>query len=319
MLESAYQRIRKLEKAPGVDEITFEMIESSQGGVKKLIDEIEDELKTRRYHPKPVRRAYIDKGNGKLRPLGIPCIRDRLVQMTTVLIIEPIFEQDFQECSHGFRPKRKAQDAVTQISNNLKEGLTEIYDADLSNYFDTVDHSKLMILIKQRIADRSVLKLIRKWLRSPVVDKDEDGKPKIEKADRGTPQGGVISPLLANIYLNYFDIAFNTDPKSPKYCEQAELIRYADDFVIMTKCMGKRMINWIEEKIEGRLELSINKEKTTKWPVHAVLPKAIGEPYTGNLYVRFDEGGGIRPPPLLYCLNSVLRFKILFPFGWKIL
>ena len=261
-LETAYQRIRKLEKAPGIDGITFEAIESKENGVKQLIDEIEDELKTHRYHPMPVKRAYIDKGGGKMRPLGIPCIKDRLVQMATVLIIEPIFEQDFQDCSYGFRPKRRAHDAVAKIRENLWKGDSEIYDADLSNYFDTVDHTKLMILIKQRIADRSVLKLIRAWLRSPVVDKDEDGNKTITKPDRGTPQGGAISPLLSNIYLNYFDTVFNKDHGSPKYSANAKLVRYADDFVVMAKHISEDVVNWIEEKIEGRLELSINKEKT---------------------------------------------------------
>ncbi len=238
-LETAYQKIRKLEKAPGVDGITFETIESEEEGVSRLIDEIEDELKTRRYRPLPVRRAYIDKGSGKMRPLGIPCIRDRLVQMATMLILEPIFEQDFQDCSHGFRPKRKAHDAVAQISDNLKRGQTEVYDADLSSYFDTVDHTKLLILVKQRVADRSVLKLIRMWLRSSVVDKDRDGNRTITKPGRGTPQGGVISPLLSNIYLNYFDTVFNRDPKSPKYFANAKLVRYADDCVPRTlKALG---------------------------------------------------------------------------------
>jgi len=182
--------------------------------------------------------------------------------MATVLILEPIFEKDFQDCSFGFRPKRKAQDAIDQIRENLKMGFSKVYDADLSSYFDTVNHTKLMILLKQRIADRSVLKLIRMWLRSPIDEKDQNGNRTINKPKRGTPQGGVISPLLSNIYLNYFDTVFNRDPNSPKYFANAKLIRYADDFVIMAKYVGEKITNWIEEKIEGKLELSINKEKT---------------------------------------------------------
>ncbi len=204
ILETAYKIARTKGKGAGIDGVTFKEIESREDGVKKFIDEIEEELKDRTYHPQPVKRRYVLKPNGKQRPLGIPCIKDRTIQRATLLILEPIFEADFHECSHGFRPGRKAHDAMDEIRANLKQGRTEIYDADLSSYFDTIDHELLMNLLKQRIADRSILKLIRMWLKCPIVDEDKDTKDKFTKPTRGTPQGGVLSPLLANLYLNKF-------------------------------------------------------------------------------------------------------------------
>lgn len=261
-LETAYQRIRQNKGGPGVDGITFEMIESSEGGSSKLIEEIQDELRSRKYRPKPVKRVYIPKSNGKQRPLGIPCIKDRLVQMAVVLILEPIFEADFKECSYGFRPGKSAHQALHAIQENIKLGRREIYDADLSSYFDTVDHKKLMILLEMKIADRSILKLIRMWLECSVEEEDDQGRKSRTKPTAGTPQGGVISPLLANIYLNYFDKVFHVDKESPLHKVGARLIRYADDLVVMARQMSQEIIDWIESKLEGKLELTINREKT---------------------------------------------------------
>ena len=196
-----------------------------------------------------------------MRPLGIPCIKDRVVQEAVKLIIEPIFETEFLHCSHGFRPKRRAQHAFEQIKDNLKQGRQEIYDADLSSFFDSIDHEILMKLLEERIADRSVLHLIRMWLKSPIVDQDKDGKAKIFKPMQGTPQGGVISPLLANIFLHKFDKAFYEDPDGPFRVANAQLIRYADDFVVMARYLGSRITNWIERKMVD-LRLTLNYEKT---------------------------------------------------------
>jgi RNA-directed DNA polymerase len=261
VLETAYARIRANNGSAGSDNISFEGL-GEEDGPKRLIDQIEKELKDKTYKPRPIRRVYIPKAKGKLRPLGIPCIRDRLVQMAVLLIIEPIFEADFEDCSHGFRPKRGAHDALGEIKKNILEGRTESYDADLSSYFDTIDHEELMKKVQRRIADRHVLKLIRMFLEAVIIDKDKDGKTNSKRATQGTPQGGVISPLLANIYLHDFDKAFNEDENSPLRFANARLIRYADDFVVMARYMGKRITGWIEDVIERKLKLTINRDKT---------------------------------------------------------
>lgn len=262
VLEAAYYRIRVNAGSAGVDNVTFKEIEEKEDGRKKLIDQIEDELKAKTYKPLPIKRVYIPKANGKLRPLGIPCIRDRLVQMALTLILEPIFEADFEECSFGFRPERGTHDALGEIRQNINEGRTEVYDADLSSYFDTIDHDELMRKIQRRIADRQVLKLIRMFLEAVIIDKDKDGKTTSKRASKGCPQGGVCSPLLANIFLHDFDEAFTKDLNSPMRFANARLIRYADDFVVMAKYMGNRIVTWIENKLEGELKLNINREKT---------------------------------------------------------
>ena len=187
-----------------------EDILGEEGGVEKFLATLQEELKAKSYRPSPVKRVYIPKADGKKRPLGIPTLKDRVAQMAVVLILEPIFEADFRECSHGFRPGRKAQDALEAIRENLKAGRTEVYDADLKGYFDSIPHDKLMPCVRMRVTDRSVLDLIRGWLRAPVIEEDDQGKRKPpQRSDKGTPQGGVISPLLANVYLHWFDVKFH--------------------------------------------------------------------------------------------------------------
>ena len=262
VLEAAYALIRANNGSAGCDNLSFECLEAEEDGPRELIDQIERELKEKCYKPMPIKRVYIPKANGKLRPLGIPCIKDRLVQMAVLLIIEPIFEADFEECSYGFRPRRSAHNALEDIRKNILEGRTESYDADLSSYFDTIDHEELMEKVQRRIADRQVLKLIRMFLEATIIDRDKNGKTTLSKASKGTPQGGVVSPLLANIYLHDFDKAFNEDPNSPMRFAGAKLIRYADDFVVMARYMGRRIVEWIEYQIEDKLKLTINKDKT---------------------------------------------------------
>lgn len=262
VLETAYRQSRAKKGKPGVDGVSFEDIEKRDPEGVALIRELREELLSKSYRPLPVRRVLIPKPNGKKRPLGIPCIRDRVVQTAVKLILEPIYEADFKESSYGFRPGRRAPDALDSISIGLKKGKSEVYDADLSSYFDTIDHEKLIEKIRMRVVDRSVLKLIRMWLKCPIEEKDDNGHTRLRKPKMGTPQGGVISPLLANIYLHELDRAFWEDADSPLRFAGARIVRYADDFVVLARYMGPRIRNWIECKLESELGLKINRDKT---------------------------------------------------------
>jgi len=262
ILVLSWHRVKKNKGSPGVDGQTFEEIE--QQGVAQFLKQIQSDLQERTYKPQAVLRCWIEKANGKLRPLGIPTIRDRIVQMACKIVIEPIFEADFESCSYGFRPKRSAHQAIQHIKQHLHMGCKEVLDADLSQYFDTIPHAQLMELIEKRISDRDVLKLIRTWLKVPVAERTKSGKIRYtdgKRNKRGTPQGGVISPLLANIYLNELDQEFYKKD-GVLWRSGARIVRYADDFVVLARYIGEPIKRAVKNKIK-ELDLTINEEKTT--------------------------------------------------------
>jgi RNA-directed DNA polymerase len=261
ILEFAYQRCRANDGAPGVDGQTFADIETY--GRDRWLDELTTELRDRTYRPKPVRRVYIPKPDGKQRPLGIGTIRDRVVQMAVVLVLEPIFEADLQPEQHAYRPNRSALDAVQQVHGYLSTGHTEVVDADLSGYFDSIPHAELMKSLARRISDRHLLGLIKMWLVAAVEETDERGRTRRTTRNkdegRGSPQGSPLSPLLANIYMRRFILGWKTLGHERRL--DAHIVNYADDFVICCRHTATEAMAVMREMM-SKLRLTVNETKT---------------------------------------------------------
>jgi RNA-directed DNA polymerase len=255
VLAHSYALAKANNGAPGVDGVSFEDIE--ERGREALLQELKEELKTKRYRPGPVRRVEIPKLSGGTRPLGIPNIRDRVVQTAAKLILEPLFEADFDRDSYGFRPKKDAHQAIEAIREELGHGMHWIIDADVSKYFDTIPHDRLMKAVAERVVDGAMLALVKMFLEAPIVDDKDGGRPR--RNDKGTPQGGVISPLLANIYLNLLDRNFRRHAEEEKL--HGRIIRYADDFVLLAPARPERELAWVRQLLE-RLGLHLHPDKT---------------------------------------------------------
>src|SRR5271156_4928308 len=260
ILRHAYDLARANKGAPGVDGMTFDQIDAS--GLATWLTRLGEELRAKTYRCQPVRRVMIPKPGGGERPLGIPTIRDRVVQTAAKLVLEPIFEADLDPAAHGYRPKRSAGQAILAVLALLKQGYTDVVDADLSKYFDTIPHDELMACLARRIVDADMLRLVKLWLKAPVETTDGDGTRRVQGGQTrkaGVPQGGVISPLIANLYMNRFLKYWRQTGRGADF--QAHIINYADDFVILSRDHAAEALAWTD-RVMTRLGLTLNRTKT---------------------------------------------------------
>jgi len=261
ILRYAYALAKANDGGPGVDGESFRDIETK--GLAEWLNGLRKDLHDKTYQPQPVKRKMISKPGGGERALGIPTVRDRVAQTAAKLILEPIWEADLEPSAYGYRPRRSAQDAIRKVDELLHAGYTDIVDADLSKYFDTIPHSALMQCITRRIVDRQMLHLIQGWLKVPVEERDEQGKRRLtggKDHDRGTPQGGVVSPGLANLYMNRMLKGFRQTRRGEQF--RAQIVNYADDFVILSRGKAQEALEWTGRVLE-RLELTLNAKKTS--------------------------------------------------------
>jgi RNA-directed DNA polymerase len=262
ILLHAYRLARANAGAPGVDGVTFATIE--ERGLEGWLAGLREDLVLKRYRPDPVRRVMIPKASGEgERPLGIPTVRDRVVQTAAKIVLEPIFEADFEDTAYGYRPRRGAVDAVKEVHRHIVRGYTDVVDADLSRYFDTIPHSDLLKSVARRVVDRNVLRLIKMWLKAPIEERDADGTRRMSGGKgntRGTPQGGVASPLLANIYMNRFLKHWRQRGAGEAF--RAHVVAYADDFVILSRGRAAEALAWTKA-VMTKLGLTINEAKTS--------------------------------------------------------
>ncbi len=262
ILAWAYERCRVNGGAPGVDGQTFADIEAA--GREAWLSELAQELRSKTYRPSAVRRVWIPKADGKQRPLGIPTIRDRVVQAAFVLVVEPIFDEDLPPEQHAYRAGHDAHQAVREVQSWLDRGYTEVVDADLSGYFDTIPHHELMKCLARRISDRHLLHLVKMWLEAAVEETNEQGRTvrttRNKDEGRGTPQGGVASPLLANLYMRRFVQGWKTGGHEQRL--EAHIVNYADDFVICCRPGRAAQAMAAMRAIMGKIRLTVNEKKT---------------------------------------------------------